>query len=327
MSAVGQVSAVVISWNGGEELKSAVASLRNQSLAPAEVVVVDNGSVDGSAEWLGEQPDLRLLRNPRNLGFAVAANQGIRATAQPQVLLCNQDLVLDPGFLAAACARMERDPEIGSVGGRLRREGLVDTTGHLLHRSGWVSNRGSGEPDDQRYPTAEEVFGVSAAAVLYRRAMLEDVALSGEIFCESFFAYLEDVDLDFRARWRGWRAWYEPAATAAHRRGGSGLHRTAAIERHVLANRALVLVRNAPRSWWSWPRVLQVGSFLGLRLGLALRRHPLAVLGALDAARGLAGARAARRQIMARRSVGDPDLDRWARATPWRSLLRARRPG
>lgn len=324
MSPGSGVAAVVICWNGGAALRAAIASLGAQSPPPAQLVVVDNGSRDGSAEWLAAQPEVTLLRNSRNLGFAVAANQGLRATTQPLVLLCNQDLSLDPGYLAAAAARMEADPSAGSVTGRLRRGSRLDSTGHVLHRSGWVSNRGAGEPDDGRYPGAAEVFGVSAAAALYRRLMLDDVALSGQVFCEDFFSYLEDVDLDFRARWRGWRAWYEPAATAEHARGGSGLHRTAAIERHTLANRALVLVRNAPGSWWAGGRVLQVAVFLALRFGLALGRHPSASLGALDALRGLGPALRARERIMGGRLVDRGAIELWARPTPWVRLLRGR---
>ena len=321
MSTDPQVAAVVISWNGGSDLVAALGSLRRQTLPPAEVLVVDNGSVDGSAEWLAGQPGVRLVRNSRNLGFAVAANQGIAATTSSLVLLLNQDVVLDPTFLEMAARRITAHPGAGSVAPRLRRGRGLDSTGHQLHSSLWVSNRGQGEPDDGRYAQAEEVFGVSAAAVLYRREMLEDVALDGEVFCASFFAYLEDVDLDFRARWRGWSCWYEPGATATHLRGGSGLHRTAAIERHVLANRFLLLERVAPPSWRRGRGQLRPRALLLLRCGLAARRHPTALLGCVDAARQLGDARSDWRRIWRGRRVGEGEILRWAAPTPWRRLL------
>ena len=321
MSADPQVAAVMISWNGGADLVAALGSLRQQTLPPAEVLVVDNGSVDGSAEWLAGQPGVRLVRNPRNLGFAVAANQGIAATTSALVLLLNQDVVLDPTFLEMAARRITAHPGAGSVAPRLRRGGGLDSTGHQLHSSLWVSNRGQGEPDDGRYAQAEEVFGVSAAAVLYRREMLEDVALDGEVFCARFFAYLEDVDLDFRARWRGWSCWYEPGATASHLRGGSGLHRTAAIERHVLANRFLLLERVAPPSWRRGRGQLRPRALLLLRCGLAASRHPTALLGFVDAARQLGDARRDWRRIWRDRRVGGGEILRWAAPTPWRRLL------
>ncbi len=317
-----QVAAVLINWNGRSDCEAALGAIRAQENPPSEVVVVDNGSQDGSLEWFLAQPDVSVIANPGNLGFAHAANQGIRMTSAELVLLCNLDVRLDPDFLAQAVRRMGSAPDVGSVGGLLLREGqapVVDSAGHVLHRSGWVSNRGQGGPD--RYPTAEEVFGVTAAAAVYRRQMLEDVAIFGEVFCEDFFAYLEDVDLDWRARWRGWRSFFEPRARATHRRGGSGLHRTAAIERHVLANRALLFLRNAPRSWILGPECVSAACLVGLRAGLALGRHPEAALGLADAARLIPRTLRARRQIMATRSVGASEIERWAKPTPWRSLI------
>jgi GT2 family glycosyltransferase len=322
-----QVAAVVVNWNGRGDCEAGLGAVISQSLVPAEVVVVDNGSSDGSCAWFERQPGVRVLRNPQNLGFARAVNQGLAASTCPLVLLCNLDCVLDPGYLAAAVLRLESDPKIGSVGGRLRQgpnpSSPLDTAGHLLHRSGWVANRGRGESGAGRYLVAEEVFGVSAAAALYRRQMLDDIAIGGEVFCEAFFAYLEDVDLDWRARWRGWRCYYEPAATASHRRGGTGLSKSALIERHVVANRISLLARNAPPSWLRGRRGASAAGFIALRFGLALGRHPTAVLGIVDAGRRRDQDSAARAHILGTRLVDDATIDRWALPTPWRSLLGA----
>jgi GT2 family glycosyltransferase len=326
------VAVVAVNWNGRRDCEGMLGSLRTQELRPAEIVVVDNGSQDGSREWFEAQPEVKVISNSVNLGFATAVNQGLRATDSPYVLLCNLDVELDPGFIAATVARAESAADIGSVGGRLRSVGRdrsrLDSTGHLLFRSGWVRNRDQGAPDDGRHRLAEEVFGVSAAAALYRRRMLEDVALGGEVLCQDFFSYLEDVDLDWRARWRGWRAWYEPAAGAGHRRGGTGLHRTAAIERHVVANRISVWVRNAPESWLRDGHLASAGSLFALRIAGAALRHPSAVTGAADAIRRLPQSRRERRLIMAGRKVESAELTRWAAPTPWRLLLasRARAP-
>ncbi|MGC1185250.1 MAG: hypothetical protein WBA31_08900, partial [Candidatus Dormiibacterota bacterium] len=199
--------------------------------------------------------------------------------------------------------------------------GRLDSTGHLLYRSGWVTNRDHGAPDDDRHLQAEEVFGVSAAAALYRRRMLDDVALDGEVLCEDFFAYLEDVDLDWRARWRGWRSWYEPAAKAVHRRGGTGLSATSAIERHVVANRISVWIRNAPPDWLGGGSLASATTLFALRTGRALFRHPVAAAGAADALRRLPQSRRERHSIMAGRKVTSEDIGHWAAPTPWRQIL------
>ncbi len=318
------MAVILVNWNGRSDCEAAMSGLRSQTLNPQELIVVDNGSTDGSREWFKEQPDVRLITNSVNCGFAVAVNQGIAATTSPLVMLCNLDVRLDPGFVKALATRLLTAADIGSAGGLLRSEvddQTVDSAGHLLHRSGWVSNRGHGSAG--HYPVAEEVFGVTAAAAMYRREMLLDVALSGEVMCEAFFAYLEDVDLDWRAQWRGWRSFLEPLATASHRRGGTGLHRTAMIERHVLANRILLLVRNAPSAWFRGSRLVGVLILIALRVGLAGLRHPSSLIGLVDCARRLGESRSARRQIMAGRRVPDSRIDSWAEPTPWRPLVRS----
>lgn len=320
-----EVAVVAVNWNGGQDCQAMLASIRAQTLAPSEVVVVDNGSWDGSREWFQSQPDVQVLANSENLGFAAAVNQGLRSTGAAFVLFCNLDVVLDPGFLEAVVGRAGSAADIGSVGGRLR-SGLggpprLDSTGHVLYRNGWVSNRDQGAPDDGRRQQADEVFGVSAAAALYRRQMLEDVAIQGEVLCEDFFAYLEDVDLDWRARWRGWRSWYEPTATAVHRRGGTGLHATSEIERHVVANRISVWVRNAPPRWLAGGHLASAATLFTLRIGRAAFRHPAAALGAADAIRRLPRSRRERRVIMERRKVQPEKVALWAQPTPWLRIL------
>ncbi|HVB13394.1 MAG TPA: glycosyltransferase family 2 protein [Candidatus Dormibacteraeota bacterium] len=325
------VAVVAVNWNGRQDCEEMLRSIRSQHLVPTETVVVDNGSRDGSKEWFQAQADVQVIANSGNLGFAAAVNQGLRLTSSTYVLLCNLDVTLDPEFLAAAVARAETSPDIGSVGGRLRGASVdlprLDSTGHLLFRSGWVTNRDQGAPDDDRRQRTGEVFGVSAAAALYRRQMLDDVALDGEVLCEDFFAYLEDVDLDWRARWRGWQAWYEPAATAAHRRGGTGLHATSAIERHVVANRISVWVRNAPPDWLGGGNLASAGTLFALRTGRAALRHPAAAAGAADALRRLPQSRRERRLILGRRKVDPGELSRWALPTPWRRMLRGESTG
>jgi GT2 family glycosyltransferase len=319
------VAVIAVNWNGRQDCEAMLQSIRSQTLAPAEVLVVDNGSQDGSREWFQAQPQVEVLGNAENRGFAVAVNQGLRATSAPWVLLCNLDVSLDPLFLANLVARAKSAGDIGSVGGRLRGglpgHGHLDSTGHVLYRNGWVANRDQGAPDDDRRQKPEEVFGVSAAAALYRREMLEDVSLKGEVLCEDFFAYLEDVDLDWRARWRGWRAWYEPSATAIHRRGGTGLHGTSAIERHVVANRISVWVRNAPPDWLRDGHLASAGALFTLRIGRAAVRHPVAVQGAIDAIRRLPQSRREREVIMGRRRVDPQSVAAWAEPVPWGRML------
>ncbi len=320
----GLVSVVLANWNGAAHAGACLAALTAQTHRPIELLVVDNGSEDGSGAWWAAQPGVRCLRARVNRGFAWATNQGIAASRGEFVCLCNVDAELDPDFLTRAVARLRARPLAGSVAGRLRRPSasgtaaVLDAAGHGLTRCGWAYNRGSGEPDDARWDAAVEVFGVSAAAAVYRRSMLQDVAEDDGVLASSFFAYQEDVDLDWRARWRGWEAWYEPLATAVHHRGGSEGWRSAAIERHVLANRILLVVRNADGATVrrrDWPAI---AAFTWMRWGRAVGRRP-AQLGAVGLVlRHLPAALRARRAIRDRRVVAAAELDRWLEPTPWR---------
>jgi len=328
----GLVSVVLANWNGAAHAGRCLAALRAQTHPSVELLVVDNGSRDGSGAWWAAQPGVRCLRARRNRGFAWATNQGVGASRGEFICLCNVDAELDRDFLARALDRLRARPAAGSVAGRLRRAqgprgGVVlDSAGHGITRSGWAYNRGAGELDDDRWDVAREVFGVCAAAAVYRRAMLQDVAVLGEVLPVEFFAYQEDVDLDWRARWRGWEAWYEPRATAIHHRGGSQGWRSAAIERHVLANRILLLARNADAATVIRRDGSAIVAFTLMRWGRAAIRRPSTLAAAALVARHLPRAWRARRLIRARRVVPPASVDRWLEPTPWRRWLRPPAP-
>jgi GT2 family glycosyltransferase len=315
---------VLVSWNQLHLLPGCLAALRGQSIAPSEVVVVDNGSTDGSVEWLRRQPELKLITNAVNTGFAAANNQGIRATTGELVLLLNTDVELAPEYLEL-CARHFDEADIGSVTGKLLRANppdIIDSTGHTVFGLGWAENRGE-MLADSGYNEPGEVFGVCAAAALYRRAALDSAVVDSEYLDETYFSYIEDVDLDWRLRWMGWRAWYEPAAVAVHHRHGTGARRTPRMMRHILKNRILTVVKN-------YDGRSLVTNLPGLALFTMIktldfaRVHPSSVLGLVDAARLMPTAWRRRRQIRTRRRAAPAEVRRWLQHFPWRDRARRR---
>ncbi|HEX9766803.1 MAG TPA: glycosyltransferase, partial [Nitriliruptorales bacterium] len=237
-----------------------------------EVVVVDNASTDGSEAILRRyearphRHPFRVIRNPENRGFAGAVNDAIHASLGAAVLTCNPDVRPRPDHVRRVIEVLAADDRCGAVQGKLLRtvrsptgEPVIDTTGHVAFRTRLFRNRGEGEVDRGQWDRPGEVFGVSGALALYRRSMLEDVAIprppgggrSGdprrtggvEVFDEDLFAFWEDVDLDWRAALRGWRARYEPTAVAEHERGGAGPRRTRRVEQLNFQNRLLTLVK------------------------------------------------------------------------------------
>lgn len=252
-----KVAAVVVSWNAASWLPGCLDALAAQTEPPQEVVVVDNGSSDGSAD-VARARGARVLALPDNEGFCAANNRGIAATTFPLVLLLNPDTALAPTFLERLRPAAEA-PGVGAACGKLFRwDGrTLDSAGQELSRSRRPVDRGYGTPDRGLYDRPAEVFSACAAAALYRREALQAVAHpAGAVFDPRFFAFYEDLDLAWRLRRAGFKVVYRPEATGRHARGataeGAGvrrrfqalLHRSPDVRFHVQKNRWLTLLRN-----------------------------------------------------------------------------------
>jgi GT2 family glycosyltransferase len=321
------VSAAILNWNGGDLVVECLRSLLRQTHPIEDRIVIDNASSDGSLERLkAEDPGLTIISNSRNVGFAAAANQAVAAAKGSWLLLANLDVKFEPDYVARLLAAGERDPRIGAVTGKLlrpRAEGkaaIVDSTGHIVYRNGWAANRGEDLPDSGQWERSEEVFGVTGAAPLYRLQMLREVSEGpARPFDERFFAYIEDVDLDWRMRWLGWKAWYEPAV-AWHHRSATGARRSAFILRHILKNRLLLVANNDlwPQGLLRLPGVAVFTVLTGVQFGL---ESPKAPLGIIDFIRLFPTSLRRRRFLRARRRVASGDIARWLQPFPYRDKL------
>jgi GT2 family glycosyltransferase len=327
-SGLAPASAAIVNYNGGARLAACVDSLLAQGDAVGEILVLDNASTDGSLQTVWARSSrVHVVELGHNLGYAAAANVAVARTRTPYLLLLNHDVVLAPTFVRELVSFAEAHPSAGSFTGKLlrfeMREGrpVIDSTGHLLFRDRLVVNRGEATLDVGQYAEPEEVFGVCGAAPLYRRAMLEDVRVNGQVFAESFFLYLEDVDLDWRARLRGWRAYYVPTAVAHHERGYKGGRRPgdSAMLRHALKNRYLVMARND--SLGGLVRDARAIAALELLRAIEfLLADPRALAGYADAVRLLSAALREGREIRRRARVSDREIRRWARDRPHRAV-------
>lgn len=235
----------VVGWNSLVYLPQLLASLDAQTLREFTLTVIDNASTDGTTRWLqSSRPDVTVLRNFRNQGFARGHNQAITLAFSrwPEEMLMNRyivvanpDLEFDPDCLRRMFEAMEADPTIDACGPKLlraraiaggdeieretERTNVIDSTGLVMKRSRRVFDRGAGEEDKGQYDAQTEVFGFSGACVMFRASSLERAKLAGEFFDEDFFAYKEDVDLAWRMKRLGMRAVYVPSAVAWHHRG------------------------------------------------------------------------------------------------------------
>lgn len=243
------VTVIIVNYNRAELLGACLASLLRPQGIPFEVIVVDNGSSDGSARivesFAADAPfPVRLLCNAKNRGFCAANNQGIRVSHAPFVALLNNDAEAAPMWLAHLHA-VFGDPGVGMAASKILVHGdprVIDKAGHLIWLDGQNRGRGAGQLDRGQFDQMEEVLWPDGCACMYRRAMLDEIGL----FDEDLFAYGDDAELGLRARIAGWRCIYAPQAVVLHRRASTlGLaspRRLALIER----NRVLLAVKHFP---------------------------------------------------------------------------------
>jgi len=257
-----------VNWNRRDLLKQCLQSLKLQQVnQPFEVVVVDNGSDDGSQEMVLSEwqhnpvVQVVLLRNSENRGFCAANNQGFAASDTEFVALLNNDAAAEPGWLAALACAFEGRPDVGMAASKIlvyedpRR---IDKVGHLIYPDGQNRGRGTGELDQGQYDRVEEVLWPDGCAAMYRRSMLDQIGG----FDEDFFAYADDAELGLRARIAGWKCLYIPQAVVRHHRGATlGLLSSRRLEL-IERNRVLLAVKLFP-----WSLLCLNAVYYAMRLG------------------------------------------------------------
>jgi GT2 family glycosyltransferase len=213
------------------------------------------------------------------VGFGVANNQGIRNSSGDFVLLLNADVVLEQQFLAVLVKLIQQNQRAGLAAGKLLNydeRTRLDSTGLIISKNRRAYDRGQGDLDTGQYDQEGEVFGVSGAACLCRRTMLEDIRYDGEYFDELFFVYKEDVELSWRTRLFGWTCVYSPKALGwHHRKWGLGKRQDIPrqVRRHSLKNRYLMLLKN-DRWQHILPAILPLFVFEFGSLAYILLREP-----------------------------------------------------
>lgn len=247
------VSVIIPCWNARDYIEKCLNSVKAQSYPNIEVIVVDNGSTDDSKELIHRFANglkISIIENQKNYGFAKALNQGISASKGEFALALNLDVELQPDYVEKLVAAF-KDPALGSATGKLYRppkmaggKKILDSAGHVLLASRVALNRGDEEEDKGSYDFQKEIFGVCAAAAMYRREMLEQVKISGEYFDSDFFASYEDVDLDWRAKNAGWNSIFIPEAVAYHVRRAFGWNASDEMLSNSKRNKFLSVVKN-----------------------------------------------------------------------------------
>lgn len=314
------VTVCVVTHDCEADIAPFLAAIDALDPAPAEIVAVDSGSRDGTVDALAAaavECPLRIEPVAENIGFARGMNRAIEGTSTPWILALNADTRPAPDLLARliACARATSRP-VGAVTGRLTRletPDRLDACGMYLTWPWRHHDRGSGARDRGQWMERQRVFGATGAAVLLRRAALDDVAIDGEHLAGEFHSYREDAELAFRLQERGWEVLYEPTAAVAHRRTGTPKRRRrmpAHVNYHSLKNR--YLLRAYHQGGLNFLLTLAptlVRDLAALAYALVVERRSLPAYGWLWAHRREILAK--RRRIRARRTRSQRRVDRW----------------
>ncbi len=284
------VSVLIVNWNARDDLAACLQSLRDQVEPPQEVVVVDNGSEDGSAAMVQQSfPETKLLAIGRNLGFAEGCNIGLEACTCSWVALLNNDAVADPHWLSELCAAARAGgPRLGSLQSQVLfrdKPTHTNSTGILVFTNGRARDRDFDVPvrDDD---SPGGIFGPTAAAALYRRATLDQVKLPSGYFDRGFFMYLEDVDLSWRCRLAGWDSLYVPSSRVYHAFHGSSARRGRHfVELQCRKNRLRTVIKNASGRFILSSLGTSLADLAIIGWQTRLRQIPEVLVGIVDAAR------------------------------------------
>jgi GT2 family glycosyltransferase len=322
------VSVSVVTHNSSRFIRNCLQYILAQDYGSFDVIIVDISSTDQSGQVLREFEDrVHVIYNSANIGFAAAHNQAVSYSKADWFLVLYPDVRLRHDFISMIVDAGEADASVGGVSGKLLRMSpdfevldtpILDSTGIYFTPNLRHFDRGSGEPDRGQYEQLEYVFGVTGAAALYRRQMIDDISIAGEFFDSQFFAYREDADVAWRAQLLGWKCLYTPLAVAYHVRSVLPSNRRSiapVLNMHSVKNRFLMRIKNTTA-----PLYLRHFFAITTRDCLVIAGCLFGELSSLRAfpwlVRNLRRTWAKRRQIMQRRRATDDYLVRWFASRP-----------
>lgn len=249
------IAVIIANWNGKKYLKDCFDSLLTQTCKNFKIIFVDNGSDDGSADFVREiYPETEIIQLEKNTGFAKGYNIGMAKALEDEnikyAIVLNNDTKLHENFIENMLDCSRRHPEAGSIQPKILNffeKNKIDCTGILLSFDGVATNRGYRETDRGQFEKEEEIFGANAAAVLFARETLEKTQLRpGEYFDNSYFAFYEDADLAWRMRMAGFKSFYCPKAVVYHVHSATANRISGFRAYYLNRNRFFMLIKNYP---------------------------------------------------------------------------------
>lgn len=324
---MGSVAISIVSYNSKNHLRRCLDAVFSQTYRPLEVYVIDNASVDGSAEFVNQTyPGAKVIRSPVNTGYGGGHNLAIRNTETAYVLALNPDSDLSPTFVEELVSAMEKHPEVGIACGKLHKlqedssgcasDKTIDMTWLDIEKKRRQVCYAQFHQDDGESSSEQFVFAIDGAAMLLRRSMLDEIRIEGEYFDEDFFAGKEDLDISWRAQLCGWKCLYVPTAVGRHARTFTTRSRRVEISETLrtgsVRNRYLLIIKNdLPKHFVRHLPYIATYDLKILAYILLYERSSLK--GYIQALRLLPRAMKKRRAIMNRKRVDDAYILQWFR--------------
>lgn len=257
-----KVSVIIPNWNGKYLLKKCLESLEHQTYKNFEIIVVDNGSSDGSVDYVKSKfPEVKIISLKKNYGFARAVNTGIKAAKKEYLVLVNNDTEADKNYIEYLVKAAQRLPDVGFIAPKMlnfHKRNIIDSAGDAVDVVGHSYNIGLGEEDGPKYNKDGYVFLATAAGSLFKKEMFDKVGY----FDEDYFTYMEDVDLCLRAQIKGFKGWYEPRAVLYHIRKETSSKITAMSEYWHFRNMTQNIIKDYPMKLllkdFNWLKIILV---------------------------------------------------------------------
>ncbi len=257
-----KTSVIIPNWNGQNLLEDCLSSLRAQTYKNFEVMVVDNGSTDGSVQYIHSNfPGIKVIELDKNYGFAKAINEGVKKTLAEYVVFLNNDTAVDKNWLAELVKLIEKHPEVFSVNSKMLNfydRKKIDGVGIEINEVGQAKSIGWDQTDIGQFAKEEYVFGATGGASLFRRNKFTKLGM----FDESYFMYSEEVDLAFRAQFQGFKSIYCPKAIVYHKHKASSSKKPQHVEYWQFRNMYQTIIKNFPTAIllrrWRWLKILLV---------------------------------------------------------------------
>ncbi len=257
-----KTSVIIPNWNGKNLLAECLVSLDEQVFTNFEIIVVDNGSIDGSIEYIEQNfPNVKLVKLNKNFGFAKAINGGVKKALGEYVVLLNNDTKVDKLWLKELVKMADDHPEVASVGSKILNffnPKIIDGVGILINEVGQAKSLGWQEEDLGQYEKVQYVFGVTGGAGLFKK----DIFIKVGMFDEHYFMYSEEVDWAFRAQFLGYKSIYCPKAIVFHKHKSTAKKLPQHLEYWQFKNMTQTIIKDFPTQLllkkWRWLKILLV---------------------------------------------------------------------